>query len=281
MAVGMLGLAELGPLLATAFVGGALADAVDRRRMILITDVALALGSLTLALLAATGTTTAPALYLVAGFMSAVTGLQRPSMDALVPRLVPRDLIPSAVALGMLRGSVGMIAGPALGGILLAAGGVAVTFALDALTYVVAMAAVWGMRPVPPDAAAERPSVAAVLEGLRYARSRQELIGTYVVDLVAMVFAMPLALFPALSQGYGGARALGSLYAAPAVGALVASLLGRWAGPRTPPRQRRAAGGDRVGRGDCRLRLRHDTAGGSRLPRGRRGLPTASAPSTG
>ena len=150
MAVGMLGLAELGPLLATAFVGGALADAVDRRRMILDHRCRPRARQPHARPARHHGTTTAPALYLVAGFMSAVTGLQRPSMDALVPRLVPRDLIPSAVALGMLRGSVGMIAGPALGGILLAAGGVAVTFALDALTYVVAHGGGLGMWPVPP-----------------------------------------------------------------------------------------------------------------------------------
>jgi MFS family permease len=227
LAVGLLGLAELIPLLATAFIGGMLADAEDRRRMALVTDIGLALGSAALALLAATGTSVWM-LYIVAAWMSAIGGLQRPSMDSLMPRLVEKHEVPAASALNMFRGSIGMIAGPAVGGVLIASVGLPTTYLVDVGSYAVSLVCLWAIRAVPPPGDAERPSVAAVVEGFRYARSRQELIGTYVVDFVAMVFGMPLALFPALSDRLGGPPVLGLLYAAPAAGALIASVTSRW-----------------------------------------------------
>jgi MFS family permease len=228
LAVGLLGLAELGPLLLTAFVGGALADAVDRRLMVIGTDAGLAAGSGLLALVASRADPPVFTLYLIAGLMSALNGLQRPSLEALTPRLVEKEELPAAAALGTFRGSVGMIGGPALGGVLIASLGTTATCAIDALTYTFSLACFYYIRRVPPPETAESPTLARVLEGFRYAWSRQELIGTYVVDFVAMVFGMPLALFPALAEGYGGPRTLGLLYAAPAVGALAASLTSRW-----------------------------------------------------
>jgi MFS family permease len=227
LSVGLLGLAELVPLLTVAFVGGALADAVDRRRVSLLTDVGLGAGSIALAALAATHASSA-ALYVVAGWMAAVSALQRPSMEALVPRLVPPEEMPAVAALRMLLGSLAMIAGPALGGILIASAGLSTAYLVDAASYALSLACLWQIRQVPPVDDAEKPSVAAVVDGFQYARGRQELVGTYVVDFVAMVFGMPLALFPAMSGELGGARALGWLYAAPAVGALMASVTSRW-----------------------------------------------------
>ena len=228
LAVGLLGVAELIPLLFTAFIGGALADTVDRRLLVLRTEVGLALGSGALALTALADHPPAWALYVIAAYMSALNGLQRPSLDALTPRLVDSDELPAAAALATFRGSVGMIAGPALGGALIASTGLAATYIFDVLTYVFSFFAIQTIRTVLPPESNEGPSLRSVLEGFHYARSRQELIGTYVVDFVAMVFGMPLALFPALSQTLGGPRALGLLYAAPAMGALVASLTSRW-----------------------------------------------------
>ena len=227
LSVGLLGLAELLPLLTTAFIGGALADAVDRRRMALATDIGLAAGSAALALIATTGAS-AWLLYVVAAWMSAVGGLQRPSTDSRVSRLVEKDEVAAAAALSMFRGSVGMIAGPALGGTLIASAGLSATYLTDVVSYAVSVACLWSIKAVPPPEGAEPPSIAAVIEGFRYARSRQELIGTYVVDFVAMVFGMPHALFPALSDRLGGPSVLGLLYAAPAAGALVASITSRW-----------------------------------------------------
>ena len=228
LAVGLLGLAELVPLLTTAFVGGLLADAVNRRRMAQVTDVALAAGSATLALLAATGTS-AWMLYVVAAWMSAVGGLQRPSLESLAPRLVEKDEMPAVAALAMFRGSVGMIAGPAIGGVLITIVGLPITYLADVVSYVLSLVCLSLIKAAPPVASAEPMSLAAVREGFTYALSRQELIGTYLVDFVAMVFGMPLALFPAVADRLGGAPSvLGLLYGAPACGVLAASLLSGW-----------------------------------------------------
>jgi MFS family permease len=224
-AVGLLGLAELVPLLVTAFLGGALADSVDRRRRVVVTEAALGACSLSLALLAR-GSASPAILYIVAGTMSAINGLQRPSMDSLVPRLVAREELTAAAALGTLRGSLGMIAGPALGGLLIASFGLAPAYGVDVASYAVALACLAAMAPVPAPEGMDRPSLGAMIQGLRYAWSRQELVGTYLVDFLAMVFGMPLALFPALSDHLGGPPVLGWLYAAPAVGALAASFTG-------------------------------------------------------
>ncbi len=228
LAVGLLGLAELVPLLATAFIGGALADSVDRRRMVLATEAGLGLGSAALAASALLGNAHPWVLYAIAAVMSGLNGLQRPSIDALTPRLVERDDIPATAALSAFRGSLGMVAGPALGGVLIATVGLGATYLFDVITYALSFVAIRLIRRVPPPQSAEKPTLRTLAAGFRYARSRQELIGTYVVDFVAMVFGMPLALFPAIAERLGGPRPLGLLYAAPAVGALVASLTSRW-----------------------------------------------------
>lgn len=226
--VGLLGLAELLPLLVTAFVGGALADTMDRRRMILMTEVGLGLGSSALALIALADKPPFWILYVIAAFMSALNGLQRPSLDALGPRLVDPEELPAMASLAAFRGSVGMIAGPALGGALIASTGLAWTYLFDVLTYALSFFAIRAIRAELPPGSDESPTLRSVLDGFRYARSRQELIGTYLVDFVAMVFGMPLALFPALSETWGGPKVVGFLYAAPAVGALLASVTSRW-----------------------------------------------------
>jgi MFS family permease len=226
--VGLLGVAELVPLLLTAFVGGALADSVDRRRMVVVTDIFLAGGSLALVLLAWQGTPPVWSLYVLAGFMSGMSGLQRPSIDALLPRLLPRDELMAAAALNSFRGSFIMIVGPALGGVLIASMGLAFTYAVDVLSYAAALVCILLIRASTAMEKTELPTLESIREGFRYARSRQELVGTYVVDFVAMVFGMPMALFPALSEKLGGPGVLGILYASPAVGAFIASVTSQW-----------------------------------------------------
>jgi MFS family permease len=159
----------------------------------------------------------------------ALDALQRPSLDALLPRLVDRDELAAAGALSSMRGTVGMVAGPALSGVLIAVVGLPLTYTVDVATFVVGLACLFLMKAVPPPVDAERPSVRRVLEGIRYARSRPELIGTYVVDIVAMTFGMPLALFPAIAQGLGGAKVLGILYAAIPAGSFLFFATSGWA----------------------------------------------------
>jgi MFS family permease len=122
-----------------------------------------------------------------------------------------------------------MIAGPAVGGVLIATIGLPATYGIDIATYGASVFALALMRAVPPPKDAVPPSVRSIVEGMKYAWSRQELLGSYGVDMVAMFFGMPMALFPAIATQYGGAEVLGLLYAAPSVGALVASLTSGWA----------------------------------------------------
>lgn len=228
LAVGLLGIAELVPLLLTAFVGGALADSTDRRKMVIATEIGLGAGSCLLMLNASLDRPMVWVLFVVSGLMSGLTGFQRPSLDSLTPRLVDADEIPAAAGLSTFRGSLVMIAGPALGGVLISTAGLPITYAVDVLSYACSLLCFRMIRSVPPPESAVRPGLQSILEGFRYARSRQELLGSYIVDFVAMVFGMPLALFPALSESLGGARIIGALYAAPSVGALLASFAARW-----------------------------------------------------
>lgn len=227
--VGALGLVEFAAVVIFAMLGGALADAADRRLMVLLSEAGLMVGSLVMAGNAAVADPALWVIFAVALLWGSLDALQRPSLDALLPRLVDRDELPAAAALGNLRGTVGMIAGPALGGVLVAVAGLPITYLVDVVTFLIGLACLALMRAVPPPADAERPSMRRVVEGIRYARSRPELIGTYVVDIVAMLFGMPFALFPAIAQGLGGPSVLGLLYAAPAVGSFAFVLTSGWA----------------------------------------------------
>jgi MFS family permease len=231
LAVGMIGLSQLVPLVVFGLVGGVYADALDRRRVLIAAESALLL---LCGLLIWNACRTSPAvwpLYALAALRSALNGFHRPAIEALSPRLVGREAMPAVAALNSLRGNVGMIGGPTLAGIILDAGGSAGpawAYSLDALSFALSLLCLWQLRPPPPPAQPTRASLRAVLEGLRYAASRQELLGTYVVDMVAMIFGMPMALLPAIADSLGGARVLGSLYAAPSVGALAMTLLSGW-----------------------------------------------------
>jgi MFS family permease len=226
--VGLLGVLEFVAILIFAMLGGALADAADRRSMVLLSEAALMGCSLILAGNAALANPQVWILFVIAVVWGVLDAIQRPSLDAMLPRLVDRNELPAATALNSLRSTLGQILGPALGGVLLAAIGLPLTYMVDVATFVVGLSALWLMRAVPPPVDAERPSIRRVVEGLRYARSRPELIGTYAVDMIAMFFGMPMALFPAIAQGLGGPGVLGLLYAAPAVGSFLFSATSGW-----------------------------------------------------
>jgi MFS family permease len=226
--VGLISLAEFVPLLVMPFIGGALSDAFDRRRLVQFAELGSALGVGILLVNALLPEPRLWVLFVVVPFLAALYGIFRPSLDALVPRLVTREELPAASALEGFRGTLGSIAGPALAGVIIAVAGLPVAYALDLFTFVASLGTLWLMRSVPPPEDAARPSIAGVLEGIRYAWSREELLGTYGVDIVAMFFGMPMALFPAVAEEFGGAGVLGLLYAAPSVGALVATGTSGW-----------------------------------------------------
>jgi MFS family permease len=226
--VGVLGVVELVPLVVFGLYGGALADAVDRRRMVLLTEVAFLLLSAVLMVNALLPQSQLWPLYAFAFVAAALDGLQRPSLDALVPRIVAHDQLVAAGALSGFSMSLATMAGPALGGVLIAAAGVWAGYGVDVLTFAVSIVALTMMRPVPPAAEAAKPSVRSIGEGLAYAWSRKDLLGTYLVDLSAMFFAFPYALFPFVADALDSQWALGLLYSAGFFGGAVATATSGW-----------------------------------------------------
>jgi MFS family permease len=228
LAVGLLSLAEFVPLMIMAFLGGALSDAFDRRRMVQIAELGSGLGIGVLLVNALLPNPRTWVLFAVAPVLAALYGIFRPSLDAMVPRLVTKEELPAASALEGFRGTLGQIAGPALAGIIIATAGLPAAYAIDTATYGISLVVLWFMRTIPPAADAPPVSLRSIAEGVRYAWSRQELLGTYGVDMIAMFFGMPMALFPAIADKFGGAGVLGLLYTAPAVGSLVATVTSGW-----------------------------------------------------
>jgi MFS family permease len=228
LAVGALGICEFVPILAVALVSGALADAFDRRLLVVFSELGSAVLMAVLLGNALLDEPQAWVLFVCAAVLAGFYALLRPPLDSLVPRVVPREQLKAAMALEWVRGNVGMIAGPAIGGVLIAAFGVPLTYGIDLATFLISLGFLGLMRASPPPADADAPSLRSIAEGLRYAGSRPELLGTYLVDINAMLFGMPQALFPAIAASYGGAEVLGFLLAAPAVGSLVVALLSGW-----------------------------------------------------
>jgi hypothetical protein len=232
LAVGLVGLAQLGPLLACSLVGGVVVDAVDRR--VLLVWVQLARGALSLGLVA-NALRPEPALWPLYVLTAAGAGLQAvdaPARTAAIPAMVRRELLPAAAALHQILMQVGVVAGPAVAGLLVARAGLAAAYAIDVATFLLASLLALALRPLPPGAGAAHAGVASVMEGFRFLRGRRALQGAFLIDLNAMVFGMPRALFPALGTELfgGGPGTVGLLYAAPGAGALLGALTAGWVG---------------------------------------------------
>jgi MFS family permease len=228
--VGLLGLASLIPLLVVPLIGGAIADALDRRTVLLRTETGL---TVVAALFLANSLLPHPQVWLLFVLQSlaiAVFSLGRPAMSSLAPRLVPDEEVPAAIAIESVYESLSAVAGPAAGGLLIAAVGVPWTYGIDCGTYAASLIAIWALPKLPPLGEVERPSLRAIVDGFRFLKGRQALIGIFAVDTNAMVFGMPSALFPAfaLHRLHGDAATVGYLYAAPYAGTFVGSLVSGW-----------------------------------------------------
>jgi MFS family permease len=230
LAVGALSIVQLVPILVFTLGGGAVADAIDRRRLLLVTQTLLAISTAGLSAVALLPDTPLWAVYALAFVTAGLGSVDQPARASAIPRLVPPERLQSAIALNQLVFNAGAVVGPAIGGIVVATLGIAAAYAIDAITYVAAILALLLMRPIPPAAGAVRPSLAAIAEGLRFARRRRPVLATFIVDLMAMVFGSPRSLFPAMALDvFGvGAAGVGLLSSATALGAMVAALFAGW-----------------------------------------------------
>ena len=228
IAVGLLGVVEIVPLIVFGLYGGVLADSVDRKKMIWATEAAALLLVLALLLNSSLWEPKVFVIYIIAALFAVVDGLQRPSMNAILPRLVNHADLPSASALMSLRGQVGVILGPTIGGIIFSTFSISVGYGFDIATYLISLLFLARVGAVAPSDRAEKPSLAALFAGVKYALSRQDLMGTYLIDLAAMFFAMPNALFPFWADEIAAPWALGLFYAAGTVGAVIVTLTSGW-----------------------------------------------------
>ncbi|KUO13155.1 MFS transporter [Streptomyces sp. DSM 15324] len=227
-AVGAIGAVELVPLVVFGLYGGALADALDKRTLIVWTEVGQGLLSAALLVNALLPEPAVWPLYLVAGLSAVLFSVQRPALDSLWPRIVAHEHLPAATALNSLRWTVGGVAGPAVAGIVVAYAGLGWAYAADAFTFAVSVALTVRIAASPAAHEAAQPSWRAIAEGARYAWGRKELLGTYAVDLAAMFLAMPLAVLPFLADELDAEWSLGLMYASLPAGAMLVSLTSGW-----------------------------------------------------
>ena len=227
-AVGLIGVVEIIPLIVFGLYGGVLADYLDRKKMIWFTEFGTLIATSILLINSLQEEPSVILIFVIAAIFAALSGLKRPSQDAILPRLVNHDDLPSASALMSLRWQFGGIVGPSVGGIIIASYGAGAAYLIDCLTFVISLALIWQVKSVPPLDKATPPSMAGLLEGLNYAYKRKDLLGTYVVDLAAMFLAMPMALFPFWADEIGAPYALGFFYSSITFGAVLVTLLSGW-----------------------------------------------------
>src|SRR5215217_88331 len=230
---GLLGAAELGPLIVMALLGGALADRLDRRRLLLLDQVALVLVAAALCATAVAGEPPVWLLYVLAGLLAGFGAIQNVARSAIVPNLVAPENLRSALAINHGLYQLTMVVGPGLGGLLISAGGVQVAYAVDALSCAAMVIGVLRIGPQPPLRVEHEPEVGmrrSIADGLRFVGRNRALLGSFAIDLNAMAFGMPRALFAVLSVSvyHAGASGTGLLFAAVSAGATVAALTTRW-----------------------------------------------------
>ena len=233
IALGLVGLVELVFLMVATVAGGSFVDRFDRRKLLLITQLAFA-GASSLLLLNALGENPPVwVIYLGAGLTAAISGIASPTRAAMTPRLVPRDQVPAALALNQVMWNATMIVGPAVGGVIVGATGVQWAYGIDVVTYGATITAALLMRPMPPSEESRKVTgTAAIKEGFGYLKGRPVLQSTFTVDLIAMIFGMPRVLFPILAvmTFHGGAEIVGLMASSLAVGAVLGALTTGWVG---------------------------------------------------
>jgi MFS family permease len=230
--VGLLSLGQLLPLLVFSLIGGSLADALDRRRLLLGIQVLMAATSAGLAVNASLAHPTVWALFACTAASAAFSAIDSPARTAVVPGIVARDLFPAASALQQMSFQVSAAVGPLLAGILIARVGIAAAYWFDVGSFGAAIIALLAMRPLLPVGGTTRLGLASMLDGVRFLKGRRALQSTFIIDINAMVFGMPRALFPQMAAQvfHGGSVVYGALSAAPGVGAMLGAATSGWVG---------------------------------------------------
>jgi MFS family permease len=226
-AVGAIGLARMVPMLIVGLLAGSLVDAIDRRRLVLVTTSCLAAVSAALAAQAYAGLGEIWLLYALVAAQSALSAINVPARQTFVPRLLPADQLAAGLALNRLSFQVMLVAGPALAGLITTAGGLPACYLADTIGFAAALFGIAGLPAMPPDRGVTRPGLRAAAQGIGFIGRSQVLAGAFLTDLSATVFGLPVALFPAINaERFGGsASTLGLLTAAIGLGGLVGSIV--------------------------------------------------------
>jgi MFS family permease len=229
-AVGALGLVQAIPLIAFSLLAGAVTDRIDRRRLLMVTQLCLAACSAGLLLGAISGHMPLWAIYVVVAIAAVFAAADAPTRTAVIPRLVERDRLAGALSLNIAVFQTSLVAGPALGGLVIASLGLPAAYAIDVCSFAAAFTAVVLLPPQPPTGEHHEAPVAAIRRGLSFARHERVILGGFAMDLAAMVFGLPRSLFPVLAATtfHTGPFGLGLLYAAPGAGAVIAALSTGW-----------------------------------------------------
>ena len=230
--VGLLGLAALGPLLIGSLAAGAIADTYDRKHLLIFSQLVSAVGCLALLFLTVRGDPPLLALYALAALLAGSASIESPVRTAAVPLLVGLERLPAAAALNQIVDQTSQIVGPALAGIAIATLGLKGCYATAAAGFGLGVLVVVSLPAMRPVGGATEPGWQALREGFAWVRRQPVLLSTFAIDLNAMIFGMPRALFPALAASTFkvGPQGLGLMYAAPAAGALLAALGSGWVG---------------------------------------------------
>lgn len=229
IALGLVGAAQVVPIIGFAMLSGVVADALDRRKVMLVTQTVLALLAATLAALTFGGLSTIWPIYLLAALSSAAGSFDSPARQALIPSLVPREDLSSAISLNTLMFQIASVLGPTLAGLVIASAGIGWVYAVNAASFLMVIAVLLLMRARPRDGVlpATRITWAAAREGLRFVFAHPIVRSTMLLDFIATFFASATALLPIFAQDIlrVGARGYGWLYAAPSVGAVLAGVV--------------------------------------------------------
>ncbi len=230
--VGMLGIVQFVPLLLFSMLGGTYADRLNRQKLLIWSEALMIVITIMFALNGMRENPSVPLIFILVAILQALNGFHRPALEAITQQMVKKEDYPPVGVLSSFRYSVCAIVGPSIGGIVIAKFGIAQAYLIDAVTFLLAIYCLVKMTKIPDAPPSKKSPIEDMKDGWKYAISKPELVGTYVIDIVAMLFAYPIALYPAMSEVWGGkemgAQYAGWLFASMSVGAVLATLISGW-----------------------------------------------------